>query len=97
VKGWHEKYAAQGLVVIGVHSPEFKYEHNVENVKRYIDEHGIAYAVLIDNDFAIWNRYGNRYWPAIYVIDKRGVIRTVRIGEGGYEETERWIHKLLEE
>jgi len=83
VKEWHEKYAGQGLVVIGVHSPEFKYEHKVENVKRYVEEHHITYAVPIDNDFSNWNRYGNRYWPALYLIDKQGVIRYVRVGEGG--------------
>jgi len=97
VKEWHKKYADQGLVVIGVHSPEFKYEHNVENVKRYVEEHHITYAVPIDNDFSNWNRYGNRYWPAMYLIDKQGVIRSVRIGEGGYQETERLIQTLLAE
>jgi thiol-disulfide isomerase/thioredoxin len=97
VKEWHEKYAGQGLVVIGVHSPEFKYEHNVENVKRYVEEHHITYAVPIDNDFANWNRYGNRYWPALYLIDKQGVIRYVRVGEGGYQETEHLIRTLLAE
>lgn len=97
VKEWHKKYADQGLVVIGVHSPEFKYEHSVENVKRYIDEHGITYAVPIDNDFAIWNRYGNRYWPAMYVIDKQGIIRYTRFGEGGYAQTEQQIQALLTE
>ncbi|MGH7165642.1 MAG: redoxin domain-containing protein [Nitrospiraceae bacterium] len=97
VKDWHGKYAAQGLVVIGVHSPEFKYEHNVEKVKQYLREHEIRYAVAIDNDFAAWNRFGNRYWPAMYVIDKQGVIRAVRIGEGGYQETERLIRTLLTE
>src|SRR5581483_4084782 len=86
VKEWYRKYADQGLVVIGVHSPEFKYEHNVESVKRYIDNHHIPYPVVIDNDFAVWNRYRNRYWPAMYLIDKQGVIRMVRIGEGGYAE-----------
>src|SRR5574341_109540 len=91
VKEWHGKYAGQGLVIIGVHSPEFKYEHNVESVKRYLGEHAIQYPVAIDNDFATWHRYGNRYWPAMYVIDKKGVIRYVRVGEGGYDETERVI------
>jgi len=97
VKAWHQRYADRGLVVIGVHSPEFKYEHNVEKVKRYIESHGITYAVPIDNDFAIWNRFGNRYWPAMYLIDKRGMIRYTRFGEGGYDQTERQIQALLEE
>ncbi|MGH8552925.1 MAG: redoxin domain-containing protein [Methylococcales bacterium] len=97
VKEWHRTYADRGLVIIGVHSPEFKYEHDVEGVKRYLTEHDIRYAVPIDNDFSTWNRYGNRYWPAMYLIDKQGVIRSVRIGEGGYQETERVIQNLLAE
>jgi thiol-disulfide isomerase/thioredoxin len=97
VKEWHRKYADRGLVIIGVHSPEFKYEHDIEGVKRYITEHGIRHAVPIDNDFSTWNSYGNRYWPAMYLVDKQGVIRYVRIGEGGYMLTERLIQTLLEE
>jgi len=71
VKQWHQKYVDKGLMVIGVHSPEFSYEHD------------IRFPIPIDNDFSTWNRYGNRYWPALYLIDKQGVIRHVRIGEGG--------------
>lgn len=97
VKQWHRKYADQGLVVIGVHSPEFSHEREVENVQRYLKEHDIHFAVPIDNDFSTWNKYGNRYWPAMYLIDKQGVIRHVRIGEGGYQETERLIQSLLAE
>jgi thiol-disulfide isomerase/thioredoxin len=97
VKAWHRRYAGQGLIVIGVHSPEFKYEHDVDRVKRYLGEHAIEYLVAIDNDFSTWNRYGNRYWPAMYLIDKEGVIRYVRAGEGGYDETERVIRRLLAE
>ncbi len=97
VKDWHAKYADKGLVVIGVHSPEFTYERDLAKVKQYLREHEIRYAVTIDNDFAAWNRFGNRYWPAMYVIDKHGVIRAVRIGEGGYQETERLIRTLLME
>ncbi|MDR4479606.1 MAG: redoxin domain-containing protein [Nitrospira sp.] len=97
VKQWHLVYGDQGFVVIGVHSPEFSHERDVENVKRYINEHDIRFAVPIDNDFSTWNRYGNRYWPAMYVIDKRGVIRHIRVGEGGYQETERLIQLLLAE
>jgi hypothetical protein len=84
-------------VVIGVHSPEFSYEHDLGKVTRYRKEHDIRFPVPIDNDFAIWNRYGNRYWPAMYLIDKQGVIRYVRIGEGGYQDTERLIQALLAE
>jgi thiol-disulfide isomerase/thioredoxin len=97
VKAWHQKYAGQGLVVIGVHSPEFSYEHDLDKVSRYLKEHDIRFPVPLDNDFLTWNRYGNRYWPAMYLIDKRGVIRHVRIGEGGYQETERLIQALLAE
>ena len=97
VKEWHRQYVDQGLVIIGVHSPEFAYERSIENVKRHIHEHEIRYAVPIDNDFSTWNRYGNRYWPAMYLIDKHGIIRSVRVGEGGYKETERLIRTLLAE
>lgn len=97
VKQWHQQYAEQGFVVIGVHSPEFLHEREVENVKRYMKKHGIRFAVPIDNDFSTWNRYGNRYWPAMYLIDKRGIIRYIKIGEGGYSETERQIQTLLAE
>lgn len=97
VKQWHQQYVDQGFVVIGVHSPEFSHERELENVKRYVKEHDIRFAVPIDNDFSTWNRYGNHYWPAIYLIDKRGIIRYVKIGEGGYQETERQIQALLVE
>lgn len=97
VKEWYRKYMDQGFVVIGVHSPEFSYERDIEKVQAYLTEHGIRYPVPIDNDFATWRRYGNRYWPAMYLIDKQGVIRYVRIGEGGYETTEQLIQALLRE
>jgi thiol-disulfide isomerase/thioredoxin len=97
IKQWHQKYAGQGLVIVGVHSPEFGYERVLSNVQRYIRDHGIQYAVAIDNDFAIWKRYQNRYWPAMYLIDKRGVIRYRRFGEGGYAQTEQQIQELIAE
>ncbi len=97
VRGWYEKYKEQGLIVIGVHSPEFNYEKDVAKVQAYLRDKDIRYPVPIDNDFATWNRYGNRYWPAMYLIDKQGIVRTVRIGEGGYSDTERWIQVLLAE
>ena len=97
IKSWHQKYAAKGLVVIGVHAPEFSYERVIDNVKRYVSEHAIQYPVAIDNDFDTWKRYQNRYWPAMYLIDKRGVIRYLRVGEGGYQQTEEQIRVLLEE
>jgi thiol-disulfide isomerase/thioredoxin len=97
VKEWHRAYADRGLVIVGVHSPEFSHERNVDAVRQYVDEHNIRYPVAIDNEFVNWKRYGNRYWPAMYLIDKRGIIRYVRIGEGGYEQTEQTIRRLLAE
>ena len=97
VKSWFKTYADQGFLVIGVHSPEFSYEHDLSRVKQYIRDHDIPFPVSIDNDFSTWNRYGNRYWPAMYLIDKQGTIRYVRIGEGGYQDTERLIQGLLAE
>lgn len=97
VKQWHTKYADKGLVVIAIHSPEFSYEKPRESVQRYIDEHEIPYAVPIDNDFETWRNYRNRYWPTLYLIDKQGMIQYVKIGEGGYAETDRQIQRLLAE
>lgn len=97
VKQWHQKYADQGFVLIGVHSPEFAHEREIERVRHYLKEHNIRFAVPIDNDFSTWNKYGNRYWPAMYLIDKRGIIRHVRIGEGGYQDTDAAIRTLLAE
>lgn len=95
VKEWHAKYSSQGLVVVGVHTPEFNYEKELDNLREYIDTHRIRHAVVVDNDFAIWNRFGNRYWPTLYLIDKTGAICSVKIGEGRYAETEQKIRQLL--
>jgi hypothetical protein len=97
VKLWHRQYEDRGLVVIGIHSPEFAYEKDIEAVTRYIRGHGIRYVVAVDNDYVNWNRFGNRYWPAMYLVDKRGVVRYVRVGEGGYDQTQRVIETLLNE
>jgi thiol-disulfide isomerase/thioredoxin len=97
VKSWHDKLKDRGLVVIGVHSPEFGHERVLKNVRNYVREHSIQYAVAIDNDYTTWNSYRNHYWPAIYLIDKKGVIRYMRIGEGGYDQTEKQIRDLLAE
>jgi thiol-disulfide isomerase/thioredoxin len=97
VKAWYRRYADRGLVVVGVHTPEFAYEKDAAAVARYVTDHDIRYPVVTDNDYAIWNRYGNHYWPAMYLIDKRGIIRYVRVGEGGYDDTERTIQTLLAE
>jgi thiol-disulfide isomerase/thioredoxin len=97
IKAWHKKYAPQGLVIVGVHAPEFSHEADIGNVKNYLKKNDITYPVAIDNDFATWKRYKNRYWPARYLIDKQGVLRAVYIGEGEYTENERQIQALLAE
>lgn len=95
IKQWHEKYAEQGLLVIAIHTPEFGFERDLENVRKYVEENQIAYPVAVDNSFTTWRRFGNRAWPALYLIDKQGRIRHVRVGEGGYRETEAQIRALL--
>jgi thiol-disulfide isomerase/thioredoxin len=97
VKTWHAQYADQGLIVIGVHSPEFAHEQHVPNVLQYIEDHQMTYPVAIDNDFAIWKRFGNRAWPTIYLIDRSGRLRYQHVGEGAYPQTEQMIQLLLNE
>ena len=97
LKEWHSKYKDEGLVIIGNHYPEFSYEENLENLQEAIERYGIEYAVAQDNDGATWRAYQNRYWPALFLIDKQGHIRYVHIGEGRYQETEESIRSLLEE
>ena len=97
VTAWHDEYSEKGLVIVGVHSPEFKYERELANVKASMAEHGLEYPIAIDNDFATWRNFENRWWPHLYLFDKDGVLRYDHIGEGGYAETERWIEKLLNE
>jgi thiol-disulfide isomerase/thioredoxin len=94
---WHDKYSNKGLVIVGVHTPEFEFEKNYENVKNAVNNYGIKYAVAQDNDYETWRAYSNRYWPRKYIIDKEGNIRYDHIGEGAYEETELVIQKLLRE
>jgi cytochrome c biogenesis protein CcdA/thiol-disulfide isomerase/thioredoxin len=97
VKAWAEKYKDQGLVVIGVHSPEFAFEKNVDNVKKAISDLGITYPVAVDNNYAIWRAFDNEYWPAHYFIDAKGQIRHHHFGEGDYDQSERVIQQLLAE
>jgi hypothetical protein len=97
LRGWHNKYKDQGLVVIGNHYPEFSYERDLENLKEAIVRLDVPYAVAQDNDGVTWRAYRNRYWPTLYLIDKRGHIRYVHIGEGAYEESELAIQALLTE
>ncbi|HUN95571.1 MAG TPA: cytochrome c biogenesis protein DipZ [Bradyrhizobium sp.] len=95
VRAWAEKYRDHGLVVIGVHAPEFAFERNVDNVKKAITTLGIRYPVAIDNDYKIWRAFDNEYWPAHYFIDADGKVRHHHFGEGDYAESERVIQKLL--
>lgn len=97
LKDWHSKYKESGLVIIGNHYPEFSFEQDLENLKDAIARNKIEYAVSQDNDGATWRAYQNRYWPALFLIDKRGHIRYVHIGEGRYQETEENINALLQE
>lgn len=97
LKKWHEKYAEKGLVIIGVHSPEFEFEKTEKNVRKAVQDFGIMYPVVQDNNFATWRNYYNRYWPAKYFIDKDGNIRHSHFGEGAYDESEEVIQDLLEE
>ena len=97
LKRWHASYKDDGFVLIGNHYPEFGFERELGNLERAVQEAGIEYAVAQDNDGATWSAYGNRYWPTLYLIDKRGRIRYVHIGEGAYDETERNIRSLLAE
>ncbi len=97
VKAWANKYRDQGLVVIGVHAPEFAFEKNISNVKTEVHNLGITYPVAIDNNYAIWRAFNNQYWPAHYFIDAKGQIRHHHFGEGDYEESERIIQQLLME
>ena len=96
VRAWSQKYQ-QGLVVIGVHTPEFGFEHNVDNVRRAVQQMKVPYPVVIDNDYSIWRAFRNQYWPALYVIDARGRIREHQFGEGEYERSERAMQRLLSE
>lgn len=94
---WYSKYADKGFVIIGVHSPEFEFEKNYDNVKTAVQKFGIMYPVVLDNNLGTWNAYGNQYWPRHYLIDAQGYIREDHIGEGGYAETEKTIQSLLAE
>jgi thiol-disulfide isomerase/thioredoxin len=97
LRAWHESYSSEGLVVIGNHYPEFGYEEDLDNLKEAIVRLEVPYAVAQDNDGATWRAYHNRYWPTLYLIDKRGRIRYQHIGEGAYGETEAAIQALLQE
>jgi len=97
ITAWDEKYSDLGLLIIGIHSPEFEFEKDINNVKMAVTKHGINYPVVLDNDKETWDAFENRYWPRKYIADHEGFIRYDHIGEGGYQETENIIQKLLQE
>jgi thiol-disulfide isomerase/thioredoxin len=92
---WHQQYANQGLKVVGIHSPEFAHERDINNVKQAIAKHGITYPNAIDNKFAMWKAYDNQYWPHLFLADRQGIIRYDHVGEGAYDTTEQTIQRLL--
>ena len=95
VRAWSQAYRDDGLVVIGVHTPEFSFEHEIEGVREAASERAIDYPVAVDNDYEIWSGFENHYWPALYFIDEDGVIRDQHFGEGRYDKSERVIQRLL--
>ena len=95
IRAWETRYRDRGLVVVGVHAPEFEFEHDVENVQRATRELGVGYPVVLDNGFTIWRSFENHYWPAVYLVDREGDIRFHHFGEEAYEETEQAIQQLL--
>ena len=97
ITSWDEKYSDQGLLIIGIHSPEFEFEKNPQNVKAAIEKYGISYPVVMDNDMKTWKAFENNYWPRKYIADHEGNIRYDHIGEGSYQETEKIIQQLLNE
>ena len=97
ITAWDEKYSDQGLLIIGIHSPEFEFEKDIENVKSAVTKYGIKYPVVLDNERETWKAFENNYWPRKYIADHEGYIRYDHIGEGGYDETEKIIQQLLKE
>jgi thiol-disulfide isomerase/thioredoxin len=95
LRAWAERYADDGLVVVGVHTPEFPFEGEAENVARMVRELDVGYPVAIDSDYGIWDEFANRYWPALYLADREGALRYHQFGEGRYEESEQAIQDLL--
>ena len=97
MRGWHQKYAEQGLTIVGVHTPEFFWEKPYDKVAAATQKLGIAYPVVQDNDFATWKRFGIWAWPTAVLIDRKGVVRFRHVGEGAYDDTEAMIRRLLAE
>ncbi len=92
---WHQRYAAQGLKVIGIHTPEFAFERDVNTIKQALQKHNITYPVPVDSGFQTWQAYRNEYWPHLFLADRQGALRYDHIGEGAYETTEQTIRQLL--
>jgi len=97
IEAWAQKYKDSGLVVIGVHTPEFDFEKQLPNVQKAVQKFGITYPIAMDSNYAIWNAFHNEYWPAHYFIDATGKVRHEHFGEGDYDRSERWIQELLAE
>jgi thiol-disulfide isomerase/thioredoxin len=95
IRAWAEKYREQGLVVVGIQTPEFEFEQNLDSVRREVKARGIDWPVAVDNQYVIWRAFSNNYWPALYFVDREGVVRHHHFGEGRYEESERVIGQLL--
>jgi thiol-disulfide isomerase/thioredoxin len=95
VRAWSRAYGDDGLVVIGVHTPEFSFEHDIDGVRHATKERAIDYPVVVDNDYEVWSAFDNHYWPALYFVDADGLIRDQHFGEGRYEQSERVIQRLL--
>jgi thiol-disulfide isomerase/thioredoxin len=97
IKKWYDTYSGIDFELVGIHTPEFDREKGIESVGRKVAQLGIEYPVVTDNDYATWTRYHQQYWPTLYLVDKRGIVRYVHIGEGNYAETERQIASLMAE
>lgn len=95
VRAWSQAYRGDGLVVIGVHTPEFSFEHDIDGVRQATEVRAIDYPVAVDSDYGVWSAFANHYWPALYFVDADGVIRDHHFGEGRYEQSERVIQSLL--
>src|SRR4051812_13606850 len=95
VRAWADRYAEHGLVVVGVHTPEFAFERDEDNVRQAVRDMDVRYPVALDPGYAVWNAFANHYWPAVYIADAEGRIRHHHFGEGGYEEIERVVQQLL--
>lgn len=97
IRAWAKKYKDKGITIIGVHTPEFSFEKNIENVRWEIKHMKVDFPIAVDNKKEIWNAFDNNYWPALYFIDSKGIIRSYHFGEGEYEKSEKIIQQLLSE